>query len=105
MATRERAALRSLQAVDRPGILSARVWSRKVAGLSHAPPSALDAILTLSPALQTCLLLFASNIFMTIAWYGRLTSLRTAPLIVAILVNWMIALAEYALQVPANRIG
>jgi uncharacterized protein len=60
---------------------------------------------TLSPALQTCLLLFASNIFMTIAWYGHLTSLRTAPLVVAILVSWLIALAEYALQVPANRIG
>jgi uncharacterized protein (DUF486 family) len=59
---------------------------------------------TLSPALQTCLLLFGSNIFMTIAWYGHLTSLRTAPLIAAILVSWLIALAEYALQVPANRI-
>lgn len=60
---------------------------------------------TLSPALQTCALLFASNIFMTIAWYGHLSHLRTAPLIVAILVSWLIALAEYALQVPANRIG
>ena len=60
---------------------------------------------TVSPALQTILLLFASNIFMTIAWYGHLTSLRTAPLLIAILVSWLIALAEYALQVPANRIG
>ena len=60
---------------------------------------------TLSPALQTCLLLFGSNIFMTIAWYGHLSTLRTAPLVVAILVSWLIALAEYALQVPANRIG
>jgi uncharacterized protein (DUF486 family) len=60
---------------------------------------------TLAPALQTILLLFASNIFMTVAWYGHLTSLRTAPLVVAILVSWLIALAEYALQVPANRIG
>lgn len=60
---------------------------------------------SLSPALQTVLLLFASNVFMTIAWYGHLTSLRTAPLLVAILVSWLIALAEYALQVPANRIG
>ena len=60
---------------------------------------------TLSPALQTILLLFASNIFMTFAWYWHLSSLRTAPLIVAILVSWLIALAEYALQVPANRIG
>ena len=60
---------------------------------------------TLSPALQTCLLLFASNIFMTLAWYWHLSSLRTAPVAVAIVVSWMIALAEYALQVPANRIG
>ena len=50
-------------------------------------------------------LLAASNVFMTLAWYWHLSSLRTAPLIVAILVSWLIALAEYALQVPANRIG
>jgi len=60
---------------------------------------------TLSPALQTRLLLFAPNIFMTIAQYGHLTNLRTAPLVVAILVSWLIAFAEYARQVPANRIG
>ena len=60
---------------------------------------------TLSPAIQTCALLFGSNIFMTIAWYGHLSRLRTAPVVVAILVSWGIALFEYALQVPANRIG
>ena len=60
---------------------------------------------TIPPGVQTVLLLFASNVFMTFAWYGHLTSLRSAPLIVAILVSWTIALAEYALQVPANRIG
>ena len=59
----------------------------------------------LSPALQTIALLVASNVFMTIAWYGHLRHLRTAPLVAAILVSWLIALAEYALQVPANRIG
>lgn len=59
----------------------------------------------LPPALQTVLLLVASNVFMTLAWYGHLAHLRTAPLVVAILVSWGIALAEYALQVPANRIG
>jgi uncharacterized protein len=59
----------------------------------------------LSPVLQTCLLLFASNVFMTIAWYGHLRHLSSAPIIVAVLVSWMIALAEYAFQVPANRIG
>ncbi len=60
---------------------------------------------TISPAVQTVLLLFASNVFMTLAWYGHLSTLRTAPLAVAVLVSWTIALAEYALQVPANRIG
>lgn len=59
----------------------------------------------LSPALQTCLLLVCSNFFMTVAWYGHLKHLRGAPLWIAILLSWMIALAEYALQVPANRIG
>jgi uncharacterized protein (DUF486 family) len=58
-----------------------------------------------SPAIQTVLLLSASNVFMTLAWYGHLASLRSAPLVVAVLVSWTIALAEYALQVPANRIG
>ena len=42
---------------------------------------------------------------MTLAWYGHLSRLRTASLVVAVLVSWTIALAEYALQVPANRIG
>jgi uncharacterized protein (DUF486 family) len=54
---------------------------------------------------QTVLLLVASNIFMTIAWYGHLRSLATAPWYTAALVSWGIALAEYLLQVPANRIG
>jgi uncharacterized protein (DUF486 family) len=58
-----------------------------------------------APAIQTVLLLTASNVFMTLAWYGHLTNLRSAPLVVAVLVSWTIALAEYALQVPANRIG
>ncbi len=50
-------------------------------------------------------LLFLSNIFMTFAWYGHLKSLRETALWVAILVSWGIAFFEYALQVPANRIG
>ena len=49
-------------------------------------------------------LLLASNIFMTFAWYGHL-KFKAAPLIVVILVSWGIALFEYMLQVPANRIG
>ena len=55
--------------------------------------------------LQTVLLLIGSNVFMTFAWYGHLRSLATAPWYVAALVSWGIALAEYLLQVPANRIG
>lgn len=55
--------------------------------------------------MQTILLLIGSNIFMTFAWYGHLKNLRDKPLLVAILVSWGIALFEYILQVPANRIG
>jgi uncharacterized protein len=55
--------------------------------------------------LQTILLLLASNVFMTIAWYGHLKSLSSKPWWIAALVSWVIALAEYLLQVPANRIG
>jgi uncharacterized protein (DUF486 family) len=50
-------------------------------------------------------LLICSNVFMTFAWYAHLRDLRAKPLIVAILVSWGIALFEYMLQVPANRIG
>jgi len=50
-------------------------------------------------------LLVCSNIFMTFAWYAHLKDLRTKPLLVAILASWGIALFEYTLQVPANRIG
>ncbi|MFD0668009.1 DMT family protein [Ramlibacter sp. MAHUQ-53] len=55
--------------------------------------------------LQTIALLIASNVFMTLAWYGHLRSLAAAPWYTAALVSWGIALAEYLLQVPANRIG
>lgn len=55
--------------------------------------------------LQTVLLLIASNVFMTFAWYGHLKDLASKPWIVAALVSWGIALFEYLLQVPANRIG
>lgn len=56
-------------------------------------------------ATQTVLLLLASNVFMTFAWYGHLRSLSTAPWYTAALISWGIALFEYLLQVPANRIG
>lgn len=54
--------------------------------------------------LRTALLLFLSNCFMTTAWYGHLR-VRSAPLWLAIVGSWMLALPEYALQVPANRLG
>jgi uncharacterized protein len=56
-------------------------------------------------SLQTILLLIASNVFMTMAWYGHLKNLAAAPWLLAALISWGIALAEYLLQVPANRIG
>ena len=54
--------------------------------------------------LRTVLLLVASNSFMTLAWYGHL-KFRDKSLLVIVLASWVIALPEYALQVPANRIG
>ena len=54
--------------------------------------------------MPTVLLLVASNVFMTFAWYGHLKH-RSAPLLTVIVVSWLIAFGEYCLQVPANRIG
>ncbi len=59
----------------------------------------------LSVSVQTVLLLIGSNLFMTFAWYGHLKTLSDKPLLVAVLASWAIALFEYLLQVPANRIG
>jgi uncharacterized protein len=56
-------------------------------------------------SLQTIGLLIASNVFMTLAWYGHLKSLNDKPWYIAALISWGIALFEYLLQVPANRIG
>jgi uncharacterized protein len=56
-------------------------------------------------SVQTIVLLAASNVFMTFAWYGHLKNLATAPWYIAAFISWGIALAEYLLQVPANRIG
>jgi uncharacterized protein (DUF486 family) len=55
--------------------------------------------------LQTTLLLVLSNVFMTFAWYAHLKNLGSRPWFVAALASWGIALFEYLLQVPANRIG
>ena len=55
--------------------------------------------------LQTVLLLAASNVFMTFAWYAHLRDLSAKPWWIAALVSWGIAFFEYMIQVPANRIG
>ena len=54
---------------------------------------------------QTTVLLILSNVFMTFAWYGHLKNLSNRAWYVAALISWGIALFEYLLQVPANRIG
>ena len=54
---------------------------------------------------KTILLLAASNLFMTFAWYGHLKNLSSKPWYIAALVSWGIAFFEYMIQVPANRIG
>ncbi|MBK8723533.1 MAG: DMT family protein [Saprospiraceae bacterium] len=61
-------------------------------------------------AVYTILLLIAANVFMTFAWYGHLKFkefkwFENKPLIIFVLISWMIALPEYMLQVPANRLG
>lgn len=58
-----------------------------------------------NPLLVTALMLAVSNLFMTFAWYGHLKNMAGSPWYVAALVSWGIALFEYLLQVPANRIG
>lgn len=58
-----------------------------------------------NPLLVTALMLAVSNLFMTFAWYGHLKNMSSSPWYTAALVSWGIALFEYLLQVPANRIG
>ena len=59
----------------------------------------------MSPVLQSIGLLTLSNVFMTFAWYAHLKELGSRPWFIAALASWGIALFEYLLQVPANRIG
>jgi uncharacterized protein len=54
---------------------------------------------------RAALLLVCSNVFMTFAWYGHLKNLAGRPWYIAAVISWGIALFEYLLQVPANRIG
>jgi uncharacterized protein len=60
---------------------------------------------SLPAIVPTTILLILSNVFMTFAWYGHLKNLNTKPWWIAAFVSWGIALFEYLLQVPANRIG
>ena len=59
----------------------------------------------MSVVVRTCLLLACSNVFMTFAWYAHLKNLSDRKWYVAALASWGIALIEYLLQVPANRLG
>ena len=59
----------------------------------------------MNPVLKTIILLTASNIFMTFAWYAHLKNLSHKPWMIAALASWGIAFFEYLLQVPGNRIG
>ena len=59
----------------------------------------------MTPTIRTILLLICSNVFMTFAWYGHLRNMNDKKWYIATLVSWGIALFEYLLQVPANRIG
>ena len=65
----------------------------------------MNALQSLPVPAQTVLLLIASNVFMTFAWNGHLKNLASTPWYTAALVSWGVALFEYLLQVPANRIG
>lgn len=69
-------------------------------------PSPLEstALIWSSPKVLPILLLLASNVFMTFAWYGHL-KYKASPLWLAVLASWSIALVEYCFAVPANRIG
>ena len=59
----------------------------------------------MSVVLKTVLALFASNVFMTFAWYAHLKDLNSKPWFVAAVASWGIAFFEYLIQVPGNRIG
>ncbi len=65
----------------------------------------MKLVATVPPIVQTTILLVLSNVFMTFAWYAHLRNLAHKPWWIAAFASWGIALFEYLLQVPANRIG
>lgn len=85
-----------------PVKLLANIIARFSAAFASLP---IPSPYAMNPILTSIALLFVSNIFMTFAWYAHLKELNHKPWIVAALVSWVIALAEYLFQVPANRIG
>jgi uncharacterized protein len=64
-----------------------------------------EPALPLSVVSRAIILLTLSNVFMTFAWYAHLKNMSTRPWWIAAMASWSIALFEYLLQVPANRIG
>ena len=64
-----------------------------------------EMIVSIPPVWRTVFLLVCSNCFMTFAWYAHLKNMAGKPWILAALASWGVALFEYLLQVPANRIG
>ena len=81
--------------------IDSRIWRGEMANLARVVESM--AVL-LSPKVLPILLLIASNVFMTFAWYGHL-KFKTSPLWIAVMASWSIAFVEYWFAVPANRIG
>ena len=65
----------------------------------------VEAVVSIPAIYRTIFLLVCSNCFMTFAWYGHLKNMASKPWWMAAIVSWSIALLEYLLQVPANRIG
>jgi uncharacterized protein len=74
--------------------------------MQHFSPHREDIMNVFShPIVPTALMLAASNLFMTFAWYAHLKHLNSKPWWIAALISWGIALFEYLIMVPANRIG
>ena len=74
-------------------------------GLGPAMQKIVETIVSIPAIYRTVFLLVCANCFMTYAWYGHLKNMASKPWWMAALVSWSIALFEYLLQVPANRIG
>jgi uncharacterized protein (DUF486 family) len=82
-----------------------RAGTRRASALTRLARSPLNLTAAMPVILRTAGLLALSNVFMTFAWYAHLKNLSERPWYVAALLSWGIALFEYLLQVPANRIG